>query len=104
MPEPTGPGTRCAPGAAAPTGTVDGADHGAAEGAGGDRWMDRRRVDPPDPALVEIRRVQPVMGTVVSIAAWARADHPAPVEAAVVRGLAWLHEVDDRFTTWRPSE
>jgi thiamine biosynthesis lipoprotein len=63
-----------------------------------------QRVDPDDPSLVEIRRVQEVMGTVVSIAAWAPVDRPAPTGAAVVRALAWLHEVDDRFTTWRPSE
>jgi thiamine biosynthesis lipoprotein len=63
-----------------------------------------RRVDPAQPGVVEIRRVQPVMGTVVSLAAWAPVDRPAPAEAAVVRALAWLHEVDDRFTTWRPSE
>jgi thiamine biosynthesis lipoprotein len=69
-----------------------------------DLWMARRGPDPEDDALVEIRRVQPVMGTVVSIAAWAPAGRPAPVDAAVVRALAWLREVDDRFTTWRPSE
>jgi thiamine biosynthesis lipoprotein len=66
--------------------------------------MARRRTDPTDPGLVEVRRVQPVMGTVVSVAAWAPARHPAPTDAAVVRALAWLHEVDDRFTTYRPSE
>jgi thiamine biosynthesis lipoprotein len=72
----------------------------------GDRSVSlaRRRVDPDDPGLIEVRRVQEVMGTVVSLAAWARADRPAPVEAGVVRALAWLREVDDRFTTWRPSE
>jgi FAD:protein FMN transferase len=67
-------------------------------------WLAQRRPDPDDVELVEIRRVQPVMGTVVSVAAWGRAARPAPVEAAVVRALAWLREVEDRFTTWRPSE
>jgi thiamine biosynthesis lipoprotein len=62
------------------------------------------RPDPDDPSLVEIRRVHEVMGTVVSVAAWADAARPAPVDAAVVRALSWLREVDDRFTTWRPSE
>jgi thiamine biosynthesis lipoprotein len=66
--------------------------------------LTRRRADPDDPGLVEIRRVQEVMGTVVSLAAWARAERPAAVEAGVVRALSWLRECDDRFTTWRPSE
>jgi thiamine biosynthesis lipoprotein len=73
-------------------------------GAGGGTAQGSRRVDPASPTLVEIRRVQPVMGTVVSLAAWAPARRPAPVDAATVRALAWLREVDDRFTTYRPSE
>jgi thiamine biosynthesis lipoprotein len=71
---------------------------------GAEPWLARTRVEPGHPELVEVRRVQPVMGTVVSIAAWGAPERLAPVEAGVVRALAWLHEVDDRFTTWRPSE
>jgi FAD:protein FMN transferase len=63
-----------------------------------------QRVDPAHSDLIEIGRVQPVMGTVVSLTAWAPAGNPTPTCAGVARALAWLHEVDDRFTTYRPSE
>ena len=57
-----------------------------------------------EPAAVAIRRVEPVMGTVVSFSARATPDLEASVRAAVERAVAWLHEVDDRFTTYRDSE
>jgi thiamine biosynthesis lipoprotein len=58
-----------------------------------------------DEELVEIRRVADVMGTVVSIAVWHRdgEGEATRLGAAVLRALAWLREVDDRFTTWRPG-
>jgi len=43
------------------------------------------------------------MGTVASIVATTRADDGQRLRDAVDRAVAWLHEVDDRFTTWRPG-
>lgn len=46
-----------------------------------------------------VRRVEHVMGTAVSLLVQADAD----LDAAMDDAIAWLHEVDDRFTTYRPD-
>ena len=49
-----------------------------------------------------MRHAEHVMGTVVSIEL---ADsHPAPVLTEMIAGVcAWLHEVDARFSTYKPD-
>lgn len=50
----------------------------------------------------ELRHVERVMGTVVSIVAHVDdPDRRTSVRAALARAVAWLHEVEDRFTTFR---
>jgi thiamine biosynthesis lipoprotein len=51
------------------------------------------------PAVRRSRRVEPVMGTVVSFDLRGAGDHDAAVEEAV----RWLHDVDARFSTYRPD-
>lgn len=46
-----------------------------------------------------VRRVEHIMGTAVSLLAHADAE----LDAAMDEAVAWLHEVDDRFTTYRPG-
>ena len=53
--------------------------------------------------LVERRHVEDVMGTVFSITVRGPGHAQVRLQAAVVRAVAWLHEVDDRFTTYRPD-
>lgn len=48
-------------------------------------------------------RVEPVMGTVVSIDVRDGALDPAVVDAAVDDAIAWLHEVDARFSPFLPD-
>lgn len=50
-----------------------------------------------------IRRVEHVMGTAVSLLALAPPDGHMRIEDAVDEAIDWLHEVDDRFTTYRPG-
>ena len=50
-----------------------------------------------------VRRVEQVMGTAVSLLAHAAPADVDAVEAAVADAITWLHEVDDRFTTYRPG-
>ncbi|MBI5105587.1 MAG: FAD:protein FMN transferase [Solirubrobacterales bacterium] len=56
----------------------------------------------PTAAATTARRtfVEHVMGTVVSLDVRAAAD-PGAVAPAVARAMAWLHEVDARFSTYR---
>lgn len=56
-----------------------------------------------DGDMVEHRHVERVMGTVFSITVLGPAAAQIRLQAAVVRAVAWLHEVDDRFTTYRPG-
>lgn len=59
-----------------------------------------RKVDPVESR--GIHRVEPVMGTVVSIDV--RDSHPsAEAAAAVDAAIAWLHEVEDRFSAYRST-
>ena len=58
-----------------------------------------RRVAPD--ATVELRHVEDAMGTVFSITVVGPDTATVRLQAAVVRAVAWLHEVDDRFTTYR---
>jgi thiamine biosynthesis lipoprotein len=44
------------------------------------------------------------MGTVVSLLARAEPRRVDDVHEAIAEAVAWLHEVDDRFTTYRDSE
>jgi thiamine biosynthesis lipoprotein len=53
--------------------------------------------------LRQIRRVEDVMGTTVSLLAHASPDDADGVEASMTDAIAGLHEVDDRFTTYRPG-
>jgi thiamine biosynthesis lipoprotein len=63
-------------------------------------WPTTRAVGPVEPR--GIHRVEPVMGTVVSIDV--RDPHPSPqAEVAVDATMAWLHEVEDRFSPYRPT-
>jgi len=50
-----------------------------------------------------VRRVEHVMGTTVSLLAHAPLDGVGALEAATDDAIAWLHEIDDRFTTYRPG-
>jgi thiamine biosynthesis lipoprotein len=50
-----------------------------------------------------VRRVEDVMGTTVSLLAHTTPAGRARVESAMDDAVAWLHEVDDRFTTYRPG-
>jgi thiamine biosynthesis lipoprotein len=43
------------------------------------------------------------MGTTVSLLAHAPPDGTERIEASMDDAIAWLHEVDDRFTTYRPG-
>ena len=49
--------------------------------------------------MTAVRRVEHVMGTAVSLLVHADAD--VDVDVAMGEAVAWLHEVDDRFTTYR---
>jgi FAD:protein FMN transferase len=51
------------------------------------------------PPPTRTTHVEHVMGTVVSFDLRGRGDHPAAVQAAA----GWLHEVDARFSTYRPD-
>jgi len=48
-----------------------------------------------------IRRVEHVMGTTVSLLAHAPTDDSERIDRHMDEAIAWLHEVDDRFTTYR---
>ena len=50
-----------------------------------------------------VRRVEHVMGTVVSLLVHAPPEGTDRVDATMDDAIAWLHEVDDRFTTYRPG-
>lgn len=50
-----------------------------------------------------VRRVEHVMGTVVSLVAHVPADDDHRIATAMDDAVAWLHDVDDRFTTYRPG-
>jgi thiamine biosynthesis lipoprotein len=52
-------------------------------------------------ALTDTRRVEHVMGTTVSLLVHAPADATDATEASLDDAVTWLHEVDDRFTTYR---
>ncbi|MBV8979995.1 MAG: FAD:protein FMN transferase [Acidimicrobiia bacterium] len=49
--------------------------------------------------MTVVRRVEHVMGTAVSLLVHADAE----IDSAIDDAVAWLHEVDDRFTTYRPG-
>lgn len=51
----------------------------------------------------ESRRVEHVMGTAVSLLVHATPDDGEKIAVAMDGAVAWLHEVDDRFTTYRPG-
>ena len=51
----------------------------------------------------ELRRVEPVMGTVVSFVVHGRDHDDGAIRRALDDAVRWLHEVDDRFTTYRPG-
>lgn len=53
--------------------------------------------------MVELRHVEHAMGTVFSITVVGPTGDRVRLQAAVIRAVAWLHEVDDRFTTYRPG-
>jgi len=51
----------------------------------------------------EVRRVEPVMGTMVSFVAHAPDGDDGAIGRALDDAVRSLHEVDDRFTTYRPG-
>jgi thiamine biosynthesis lipoprotein len=53
--------------------------------------------------MTAVRRVEHVMGTTVSLLAHVPPDDRGRIEGAVAEAVDWLHEVDDRFTTYRPG-
>lgn len=50
-----------------------------------------------------VRRIEDVMGTTVSLLAHTAPDGGARIEEAMDEAVAWLRQVDDRFTTYRPG-
>jgi len=58
---------------------------------------------PADPDRVERRHVEALMGTAVSLLVLGPADRATQLDEGIAAAVAWLHEVDDRFTTWRPG-
>lgn len=53
--------------------------------------------------MTAVRRVEHVMGTTVSLFAHVPAHATEAVDSAVKEAVLWLHDVDDRFTTYRPG-
>ncbi len=51
----------------------------------------------------EVRRAEDVMGTTVSMLAHVETSDAERIEGSMDDAIAWLHEVDDRFTTYRPG-
>ena len=56
-----------------------------------------------DPALARLTHVEPAMGTMFSLTVTATPEHRPAARAAIDDAVAWLHEVDRRFTTFAPD-
>ncbi len=57
----------------------------------------------PATQLVRVSRVEPAMGTMFTLVAHVDRERHAAELAALDEAAAWLHEVDDRFTTYAPQ-
>jgi FAD:protein FMN transferase len=53
--------------------------------------------------VTDVRRVEPVMGTVVSFDVRDANLDEGEIDAALGTAIAWLHEVDERFSPFRPD-
>ncbi len=54
-------------------------------------------------ASIRLSRVEPAMGTMFSLVVMVAPDRRPGMLAALDEAVAWLHEVDDRFTTYAPG-